>query len=283
MPIRTYEGAACVVTGAAAGIGRALADALVARGARVVLADIDGAGLERAAAELGAPSRRTDVSRPEELVALARFAEDQVGTVDLLCNNAGVGRYAGYDHLTPRDWQWMMDVNFWGIHHGITAFLPGMRRAGNGHILNTVSLQGLFVFPASAAYAASKYAALALTEALDLELREESGTIGITAFCPGPVATDIATSGDRRSERYGSVQASGSDPIGEATLRMLGSVPLMPAAIAADAALAAVERGEFWAFSHPDLLDPVRARSSAIEAAAARSLASPNSTHPTGR
>ncbi|MPT47122.1 MAG: SDR family NAD(P)-dependent oxidoreductase [Sphingobium sp.] len=269
--MKSFHDRVAVVTGAAAGIGRALAEALTKRGAKVLLADFDEVGLADVAAQLDMPALRTDVARPEDMVALADLAQAQFGQVDLLCNNAGVGRYAGFDHLSPTDWQWIMDVNFWGIRNGLTAFMPMLRANENGaHILNTVSLQGLYVFPGSAAYAASKYAALALTEALDAELRQEGSAIHCTAFCPGPIATDIATSGDRRPARYGAVDAVAADSIGSGTLKML-DIPRMPAAQAADIALDAVERGDFWCFTHPEYLEPFRARNAAIEAAAQRS------------
>ena len=138
-----------VVTGGASGIGRALAMGIAGEGGRVVVADVDEAGLEQtvgAIRERGgqALAVRTDVTELEQVRALADRAWSAFGRVHVLCNNAGVAHWGGLERVTHRDWQWVLGVNLWGVIHGVEAFVPRMiaQREG-GHILNTASMAGL--------------------------------------------------------------------------------------------------------------------------------------------
>jgi NAD(P)-dependent dehydrogenase (short-subunit alcohol dehydrogenase family) len=200
-----------VVTGAAGGIGRALATRLHAAGAKVVLADVDEAALADAAAELGADAVRADVSDATEMAALAAAVPD----VDLLCLNAGiVGRDTGLPwEVSAEDWDRVFAVNVGGVVNGLRAFVPRMLATGRpAPILITASLAGLVTFPTGGAYAASKHAVAALAEQAALAL---AGTpIGVTMLCPALVRTGMS--------------AEGEDP-----------------AVIADEALAAVRAGTF--------------------------------------
>ncbi|MFC4120749.1 SDR family oxidoreductase [Nonomuraea zeae] len=183
-----------VVTGAAGGIGRALAARLHADGARVVLSDVDAAALGATAAELGAPSSAVpaDVGDPAAMDALAAAVPEP----DLVCLNAGiVGRDLGLPwEVSPEDWDRVFAVNVRGVVNGLRAFVPRMLAGGRpGHLLITASLAGLVTFPAGGAYAASKHAVVAVAEQAALAL---AGTaIGVTLLCPALVRTGMSPEG----------------------------------------------------------------------------------------
>ncbi|MEV0612723.1 SDR family NAD(P)-dependent oxidoreductase [Nonomuraea sp. NPDC050404] len=182
-----------VVTGAAGGIGRALATRLSSEGAHVVLADIDADALGAAAGEVGGQAVPTDVSDAAAMDALAAAAPD----ADLVCLNAGiVGRDLGVPwEVSPEDWARVFAVNAGGVSNGLRAFVPRMLASGRpGHILITASLAGLVTFPAGGAYAASKHAVVALAEQAALSL---AGTpIGVTMLCPALVRTGMSPDGE---------------------------------------------------------------------------------------
>ncbi|GAA3217251.1 SDR family NAD(P)-dependent oxidoreductase [Nonomuraea helvata] len=182
-----------VVTGAAGGIGRALAARLRSTGARVVLADVDAAALAGAAAELEADAVRTDVSDAAQVEALAAAVPD----VDLVCLNAGiVGRDLGAPwEVSPEDWDRVFAVNVGGVVNGLRAFVPRLLAAGRpAHILITASLAGLVTFPAGGAYAASKHAVVALAEQAALALADTP--VGVTMLCPALVRTGMSPEGE---------------------------------------------------------------------------------------
>jgi NAD(P)-dependent dehydrogenase (short-subunit alcohol dehydrogenase family) len=196
--MREFEGKVAVVTGAASGIGRALARRFAQEGMRVVLADVEQGPLEAAHKELereGATAIHvaTDVASPDAVESLARRAIDSYGAVHVLCNNAGVfGGLLGarlWEH-SLNDWRWMLGVNLWGVVHGIRSFLPGMLRSGEeGHVVNTASLAGLF--PGRGIYGVSKHAVVALSESLYQELAQLDAKVKVSVLCPGVVDTRI--------------------------------------------------------------------------------------------
>jgi NAD(P)-dependent dehydrogenase (short-subunit alcohol dehydrogenase family) len=189
-----------VVTGAASGIGRALAERLAREGMKLVLADVDAAGVAEVAGALralGAPALAvpTDVTRADQVSALAERTLEAFGGVHVVCNNAGVFA-AGPSWQAPlSDYEFVLGVNLWGVIHGIRTFVPILLERGEeGHIVNTASMAALACMPLSAAYTASKHAVLALSETLYLELRGRGAPIGVSALCPEAVATGIAHS-----------------------------------------------------------------------------------------
>jgi NAD(P)-dependent dehydrogenase (short-subunit alcohol dehydrogenase family) len=192
-------GQVAVVTGAASGIGRALAHALAARGLSIVALDVEEPPLATVADELrarGAPvlARRCDVTDAAGFMDIRDEVRERFGRVDVLCNNAGVvGPRRPTWEQRPQDWQWIVDVNLYGVVNGLAAFLPGMVAAGRGHIVNVASISGLAPIPdgGNAPYAASKYAVVGLSETLALELAERAPGIGVTVVCPGRVSTRI--------------------------------------------------------------------------------------------
>lgn len=200
-----FEGRTAVVTGAASGIGRALAARCAAERMQVVMADIEAEALESAAAALAAEGATvhpvvTDVADEEAVEALAAATERRFGGTHLLFNNAGVGTVGPpiWAH-TPADWRWTLDVNLWGVIHGIRAFVPRMLAGGEeGHIVNTASAAGLVAPRGFAPYTVSKWAVVAMSETLHHELAERGAPIGVSVLCPGLVDTAIADAARNR-------------------------------------------------------------------------------------
>jgi len=201
-----FAGRVAVVTGAASGIGRGLARHAAREGMRVVLADVEAPALEDAVAEvrdLGADAFgiRTDVSRADDVEALADQTFDRFGAAHLLCNNAGVFQAGVVWQRTQADWDWVMGVNVWGILHAIRAFVPRLlEQDTDAHIVNTASMAGLITVAYSGPYVVSKFAAAALTECLAHDLRAQGSTIGVSCLVPGLVDTRIADSTRNRPD-----------------------------------------------------------------------------------
>jgi NAD(P)-dependent dehydrogenase (short-subunit alcohol dehydrogenase family) len=209
MTMEHFKDRVAVVTGAASGIGFALAKRLCAEEMCVVLADVEQSALSRAAAELESSGHRvaavrTDVSDRTSVDALAQYVAETYGPVDLLCNNAGVGGTFGMSwDLPDRIWDWVIGVNLWGVVHGIQAFVPSMVERNCGHILNTASVGGLLALPASAPYSATKFAIVGISEALAEELKMRGSTVGVSVLCPGEVRTAIADDLRNWPDRFG--------------------------------------------------------------------------------
>lgn len=189
------HGRTAVVTGAAGGIGRAIAVALARRGCHLALADIADATLERTAAELAAPGLRVsrhhlDVSDAEAIAAFpARVTAEHEG-VDVLVNNAGVALAGTFEQVPAADFEWLFGINFWGVVRMTRAFLPLLHKSDDARLVNISSLFGLIAPPGQTAYVASKFAVRGFSESLRHEL---GGTrIGVTVVYPGGVATSIA-------------------------------------------------------------------------------------------
>ncbi|WP_221355041.1 SDR family NAD(P)-dependent oxidoreductase [Streptomyces beigongshangae] len=207
------EGQVAVVTGAASGVGLAMARRFAAEGLRVVLADVEEAALEEAAAGLrgdGAAvhARVVDVGEREEVLALAEETYGRFGAVHVLCNNAGVGSGAEgrmWEH-DPNDWRWAFAVNVWGVFHGIQAFVPRMLAGGGpGHVVNTSSADGgIAPLPTASVYAVTKAAVVTMTESLYAHLRADRAPVGASVLFPGPhmLRTGLWESHRNRPARY---------------------------------------------------------------------------------
>jgi NAD(P)-dependent dehydrogenase (short-subunit alcohol dehydrogenase family) len=202
--MKDFQGKAAVVTGAASGIGRAMALDFARRGMKVVAADIEQEPLTAVAAEIEAEGAecltvRTDVSDRQAVQELAAAAFERFGAVHVLCNNAGVASGGGLEEATFQDWQWVLGVNLWGVIHGILAFVPRMieQRQG-GHIVNTGSMAGLIASKGLGVYNTSKYAVVGLSETLARDLRDHG--IGVSVLCPMGVNTRIRESMRNRPE-----------------------------------------------------------------------------------
>lgn len=265
--MQELEGRVAVVTGAASGIGRALAERFAAEGMKVVLADVELAPLEAAvdalraggAEAIGVP---TDVSRADEVQALADRTIEAFGAVHVVCNNAGVESGGTLAEIPLATWEWVLGVNFWGVLHGCRTFLPLLRAQGEGHIVNTASVAAFDAgLPTFAPYAASKFAVLALSESLDIELRGGDEPIGLSLLAPGVVRTNMPAAERNRPE---GVPATGDDPVRAALLarlaRLADSVGLEPADVAG-MVVDAIRARRFFVLTHPEnALEGVRKR-----------------------
>ncbi|MEO7208512.1 MAG: SDR family NAD(P)-dependent oxidoreductase [Steroidobacteraceae bacterium] len=195
-----FEGSAAAITGAASGIGRALALELAARGCDVALADLDSAGLESAAQEItdAYPRRVTirtvDVGRPEQIQDFAAAAIADFPLLNLLFNNAGVALLGQFDEFDQTQMAWLMDINFWGVVRGTRAFLKHLQSRPQAHIINISSIFGIIAPAGQSAYAASKFAVRGFSESLRHELAANKSTVGLSVVHPGGVKTNIARS-----------------------------------------------------------------------------------------
>jgi NAD(P)-dependent dehydrogenase (short-subunit alcohol dehydrogenase family) len=261
------------VTGGASGMGAGIARQLRSAGMHVVIADIEERALREMAAQIGAVGIRTDVSHFASVQALADRVRHQFGTVHVLCNNAGIGPMAKLADLTLEDWRWMIGVNLWGVIHGVTAFLPMLRaNPDGGHIVNTASVGGLTTMPTLGAYAVTKFGVVALSETLNQELAEEGSKVGVTILCPGPTRTNIKTSTRNRpaASRTGALQ----DVDLEATDFGAKARWLEPDEVGR-IVIGAIERGELYAFTHPEMFYRVEERFQAIREAARKAATTP--------
>lgn len=188
--MKDLAGKVAVITGAGSGIGLGMARAFAGAGMHVVVADIEKDAAEAVARELKGTPFKLDVSKPDEVQALADQVYRDHGAVHLLCNNAGVAIGGPLSEMTPADWRWMVSVNIEGVAYGLSAFLPRMiAQEGEAHIVNTGSIAGLVTIPERGIYAATKYAVVAISETLRTELAPHN--IGVTVVCPGSVRTRI--------------------------------------------------------------------------------------------
>lgn len=196
-------GRVVAVTGAASGIGRALSLDCAARGARLALADIDGAALAEVRSELQARGTSAadvftfelDVRERSHVFAWAAEVEARLGPAQTLVNAAGVALHCPLDETTFEDFEWVMATNFWGTVHSSQAFLPQLKRAASAHVVNVSSVFGLFAFPASGAYVASKFAVRGFTEALSLEMSLTHPNVSVTSVHPGGIRTPLVRRG----------------------------------------------------------------------------------------
>jgi NAD(P)-dependent dehydrogenase (short-subunit alcohol dehydrogenase family) len=257
--MKELQGRVAVVTGAASGIGRGLAVRFAAEGMHVVLADVEQQPLDDAARELsdgGASTLalRTDVSKRDDVQALADAAFERFGNVHVLCNNAGVG--AGtLSWLDPlEDWEWVLGVNLWGVIHGIRAFVPRMLERGEeGHIVNTASVAGLMAGAGGASYTASKFGVVGLSESLYYELlMVAGGTIGVSVLCPAATNTRILDAGRNRPGGPPPAPAPGSpEAAGFEMMREILAAGMSPAETAGHVVEAIVQR-RFYVLTHPE-------------------------------
>ncbi len=192
--MRELSGAVAVITGAASGIGRALAVDLAKLGAQLALADMNSAGLEETRKLLGNAVARTytvDVSKAAAVEDFAHRVQQDFGRASLLVNNAGVALMGTFAEVSLEDMQWLVGINFWGVVHGCKFFMPMLEREADAHIVNVSSIFGLIGPPGQTAYAASKFAVKGFSESLREELRPNT-SIKVTSVHPAGIATPIA-------------------------------------------------------------------------------------------
>lgn len=251
-----------VVTGAANGIGRGIARAFAAEGCHVVAADVDVAGAEQVASELRERGARSfavhcDVTDAAALEALAERAWSELGRVDVLCNNAGVGALGAVAEAAATDVEWIFAVNVFGVLHGIAVFVPRFRAAGRpAHIVNTGSEHSLGVpFSGMGIYTASKHAVLGLSDVLRRELAPFD--IGVSVLCPAVVRTEIWNAGRTRGARFGGPVQSPEH------LRQFMAAGLDPDDVGRTV-VAGIERNDFLILTHPQVRAIAEERAQAV-------------------
>jgi butyryl-CoA dehydrogenase len=212
--VKDLQGRVAAVTGAASGIGRSLAVELAGGGTHLALSDIDEAGLAQTVAlcegsGVGVTSQRLDVADRRAVDAWADQVVADHGRVNLVVNNAGVALVADVEDMSYDDLEWLMNIDFWGVVHGTKAFLPHLRAAGEGHIVNVSSVFGLVSVPSQAAYNAAKFAVRGFTDALRMELEIEPCGVSCTTVHPGGIKTNIVRAA--RIHENATERAGGAD------------------------------------------------------------------------
>jgi len=255
--MQDFRDKTAVITGAASGIGLALALRAAREGMRLVLADIEGEKLKAAAATLGVAADRLslhtlDVSRDEDIGNMADEAYRRFGEVHLVCNNAGVGLTRVTWEHSLKDWEWVLGVNLWSVIHGIRHFVPRMlKQAGDSHIVNTASVAGLLSTPGMAAYNVSKHGVVTLSETLYSELAALKAAVGVSVLCPAWVPTAIHESGRNRPDRYGTPnEASAVSRAYEERMGQAVKSGRKTADDMADAVFEAVKERRFYVIPH---------------------------------
>jgi NAD(P)-dependent dehydrogenase (short-subunit alcohol dehydrogenase family) len=265
--MKEFKGKVAVITGAASGIGRGIAERCVREGMKVVLADIEEAALTKAETELKAMggtvlSVRTDVSKRSEVELLARQALEAFGQVHLLFNNAGVAAGGAPWEATWNDWQWVIGVNLWGVIHGVKVFTPLMLRQNTDcHIINTSSAGGLIVGSTSAPYAVTKHAVVALSESLYLTLQQRKSLVHVSVLCPGLVRTNIINAERNRPAelRNEPVMITPEMQAGLVAFKAAMEASMLPLEVAG-AVFDAIQKEQFYILPHPEWTEVIQLR-----------------------
>ena len=201
---------------------------------------------------------RTDVGDASSVAALADQVCDRFGTVHVLCNNAGVGGGGQIADLTLADWKWVLDVNLWGVIHGLHSFLPRLlANPDGGHVVNTASMAGLFASAGMGPYNATKFAVVAISETLSKELQAAGSSVGVSVLCPGFVRTNIFDSQrNRPAALRNATKAVGDARVRNDILKRFLETAMDPADVAEHVRDAIVE-DRFWITTHPEFFNAV--------------------------
>jgi len=268
--MKEFKGKVAVVTGAASGIGYALAEKCLAEGMHVVMADIEAAALESAAEKLSAGGNNSilkvqaDVSIAAEIEKIKDKTIEEFGAVHLLFNNAGVGGGGNSWQSTKKDWDWVLGVNLWSVIYGVQSFVPLMiEQDTECHVVNTASVAGLLGGSTNACYSVTKHGVVAFTENFYADLRTEGTKIGTSVLCPGFVNTNIFDSGRNRPEHLGNdVEAAPPSTEDQARIEMFKQIlkqGLQPSQIA-DIVFEGIRNNQLYILTHEQFADLITQR-----------------------
>ncbi|MDH3705823.1 MAG: SDR family NAD(P)-dependent oxidoreductase [Acidimicrobiia bacterium] len=269
-------GKTAVITGGASGMGRSFAHRFGRAGMNLVLGDIEEPALNATVSELTdaghhAVGLPTDVGDEAAMRALADAADEHFSGAHVVCLNAGVGGGNGdMDTLTTQDWAWTLNVNLWGVIHGIGAFLPALKAQDDGHIVITASVAGLTSYPSMGPYNTTKHAAVAIAETLFSELRDGGSHVGVSCLCPGLVMTNIFSSDRNRPEALQTPGPLIADPMSPDEQARIESIIEMVSAhakspdLVADLVHDAVLADQFWIHTDDDFTAAIEARLDSI-------------------
>jgi NAD(P)-dependent dehydrogenase (short-subunit alcohol dehydrogenase family) len=264
--VNDFKNKTAVITGAASGIGRALAERAAQEGMKVVLADIEEKALTETTQAMQTAGATvlpvfTDVSKPDDIEALAQKTMEAFGAVHLLCNNAGVGGGGTIWERSLADWQWILGVNLWGVIHGVRTFVPLMLKQDvECHVVNTASMAGLVSPPMMGVYSVSKHGVVTLSEILHHELAQRGAKIKVSVLCPGFVNTRIM---DSARNRPAELQTDEAESPEQQALRQMFREWIengMPPAQVADCVFRAIREDNFYILTHAESKEAVRLR-----------------------
>ena len=262
--MKELKGKVAAVTGAASGLGRAMALAFADEGMHVALGDVSDTSDVFAAVEakgVSAISMKLDVSKAQEVEAFAELIDKDLGGAHVVCNNAGVSPLGAAWETSLGDWQWILGVNLWGVIHGIESFVPRMITQGvQGHIVNTASMAGLIASQGLGIYNTTKYAVVGLSETLQKDLRPYN--IGVSVLCPMGVATAIR---DSERNRPAHLQNLERQRAAESEITLIGRT--LTAEHVAERVLAAILANRLYIITHEEGLEPLRRRFQRMERA----------------
>ena len=261
--MRELKGKVAAVTGAASGLGRAMALAFADEGMHVALADVADTSDTFAQVEkrgVSAVSMQLDVTNFRDVEAFAQLIDKDLGGAHVVCNNAGVSPLGAAWEMSLGDWQWIMGVNLWGVIHGVRAFVPRLLARNEGHVVNTASVAGIINPPGTAAYNVTKHAVVALSETLYHDLRERRSALGVSVLCPAYVPTGIADSERNRPAGVEPTAKTKETLAREAMLRKAVASGRLSADDVARAVVQAVKEERFYVLTHPRIKGAIRAR-----------------------
>jgi NAD(P)-dependent dehydrogenase (short-subunit alcohol dehydrogenase family) len=264
--VQDLKGKVAVVTGAASGIGNAVATRLAGEGMKVVLADIEEGPLadaEKKLADDGASvlAVPTDVTKADQMDALAEKTFATFGTAHVVHNNAGVATGGPMWTLTEADWQWVLGVNLWGVIHGVRVFVPRLVEQGEGHVVNTASMAGLTSAPMMGPYNVSKHGVVTLSETLAAELALHGSPVKVSVLCPGWVNTRINEADRNRPPELQPPDGAGTSmaEMGRQLLDGLLKSGLQPSEVASRV-LDAIREERFYILTHPEMTPMITQR-----------------------
>jgi NAD(P)-dependent dehydrogenase (short-subunit alcohol dehydrogenase family) len=261
--MKDVKGKVAFITGGASGMGLGMARAFAAAGMKVMISDIEAAAAQRAADELtakgfAAACVQTDVGNFESVQAAAKKTIETFGKVHVLCNNAGVAVGGYSESCSIRNWNWVMDVNLWGVVYGLQAFVPLILSHGEGgHVVSTASMAGMIGLRGAGPYNATKFAVVGIMETFAADHRKDN--LGASVLCPGVVATNIGNSARNRPQQYGgAVQPNARDRTAEMLAKGLDPD------IVGKLVLEAIQEDQFYIFTDPGLRNLMESRSQRI-------------------